>query len=164
MSTLAKLCKAIGLEGDRGIVSAGLCRDEDLGELLFDRACYRYAVAVGSTLGVPLLEARRCDCVVLCSDATSIPGVIGYRELLFDLYDVVAIQVVVSSCDDFYMFALIMHAAAKEKVLEKVAGSAVGRRSRKRAARCQAVTAARTAKGSLFAQTKEETSGTGWTE
>src|SRR5579871_4008011 len=101
------LCKRIGLKSDR-VVLLDFVRDDDLAKL-YSIARVTVMPSLSEGFGLPLLEAMRCDCAVLGSDATSIPEVIGHTELLFDPRDVGAMshkleQVLID--DSFHAFAL----------------------------------------------------------
>lgn len=122
-----ELCRRIGLKGDR-IVLLDFVRDDDLAKL-YSIARVTVMPSLSEGFGLPLLEAMRCDCAVLGSDATSIPEVIGHSELLFDPYDVGEIthkleQVLAD--ENFYTFAL-SHARQQRNRFSwtKVSGSAV---------------------------------------
>ncbi|EKY3318380.1 glycosyltransferase [Vibrio cholerae] len=68
--------------------------------------------------GLPVLEAMKCGSVVVCSNCSSLPEVIGFEEALFDPYDVEDItnKINLSLTDDDFRERFKKHAMEQVKL------------------------------------------------
>lgn len=83
---LARLGKSLGLAGD-ALVLPGYVPDDDL-VALYRRCALFVFPSRFEGFGLPPLEAMACGAPVLCSNATSLPEVMGREDALFDPDDV----------------------------------------------------------------------------
>ncbi|UAY74174.1 glycosyltransferase family 1 protein [Pseudoxanthomonas sp. X-1] len=84
-SALQSVVQQSGLD-DQDVVFAGFVPDEDLVKLYNLCALYVFA-SLQEGFGLPALEAMSSGAVVIGSDSSSLPEVIGFREALFDPKD-----------------------------------------------------------------------------
>lgn len=113
-ASLESLCEQSGLPKS-AIRIAGFVPATDLAKLYsLARAAVMPSLAEG--FGLPLLEAMRCGCPALGSNVTSIPEVVGHRDLMFDPNspaDIAERLQIVLEDDAFRRFAA-GHAAAQQ--------------------------------------------------
>lgn len=87
---LTKLTKDLGLN-QNDLLLTGYVNDEDL--IIFYRMCDLFVFpSIHEGFGLPVLEAMQCGAIVIGSNTTSIPEVIGYEEALFDPYNIESIS------------------------------------------------------------------------
>ena len=82
ISDLRDIARQCGLDS-AAVVFPGFVPDHDLVGL-YSVTDAVVAPALSEGFGLPVLEAMRCGAPVLASDATSLPEVVGNRQLLFD--------------------------------------------------------------------------------
>ena len=94
-----KLLKELGLEVNRELLF--FSGDDDLLFYLYKNAQAFIYPSLYEGFGIPPLEAMACNCPVICSDASSIPEVVGDAGEYFNPYDIAsiakAVEYVVSS-------------------------------------------------------------------
>jgi glycosyltransferase involved in cell wall biosynthesis len=83
----------LGLEGE--VLLPGFVADEDLPALYTAADLFVYP-SIYEGFGLPVLEAMACGTPVVCSDASSLPEVVGDAALLFSPKDTAALCVAMS--------------------------------------------------------------------
>ena len=78
---------ALGLEDH--VVFPGYIPHGDVAALLSGAACFTFP-SLYEGFGLPVLEAMACGTPVVCSDASSLPEVVGHAALLADPLDIQA--------------------------------------------------------------------------
>ncbi|HIP53887.1 MAG TPA: glycosyltransferase family 1 protein, partial [Sulfurimonas autotrophica] len=87
---LFNVAKHAGLSKD-DLILTGYVSDEEL--IAFYSACDLFVfVSTHEGFGLPVLEAMNCGAVVIGSNTTSIPEVIGHKEALFDPFSIQSIR------------------------------------------------------------------------
>ena len=81
---LAQRATALGIESDIALI--GYIPDEDL-NLLYNTCDLFVLPSLYEGFGLPLLEAMTCGACVIASDASSLPEIVGRRDVLFDPTD-----------------------------------------------------------------------------
>lgn len=87
---LIKLTEHVGLSSDE-LILTGYVSNTDLIQLYNVSELFVFP-SKHEGFGLPVLEAMSCGAVVIGSDSTSIPEVIGWKEALFDPYSVTSIK------------------------------------------------------------------------
>jgi glycosyltransferase involved in cell wall biosynthesis len=79
---LSQLCRHRGLP-QTCVIFTGSLEDTDLAALYSSCRIF-ISPSLHEGLGLPVLEAMACGAAVICSDAASLPDVVGRRDALFD--------------------------------------------------------------------------------
>ena len=89
LSAMRILSAKLGLKPDE-VVWTGYVSDEEMVRLYNACRCF-ILPSIHEGFGLPALEALKCGALVIGSNTSSIPEVIGYSDALFDPFDVGAI-------------------------------------------------------------------------
>lgn len=87
---LSRLAKNKGIESDE-ITFTGYISDEYLIRL-YNIAKLFIFPSLHEGFGLPVLEAMACGCPVIGSNTASVPEVIGFKDVLFDPFDIKSIS------------------------------------------------------------------------
>lgn len=105
----------MGLLEDQCVL-LGYVSDQDLAALYSDCRLYAFP-SLQEGFGLPALEAMACGAVVVGSNVSSLPEVIGFSDALFDPYDVGQITQALyrGLCDEGFRRAFLEHARNQVK-------------------------------------------------
>jgi len=104
----ADLIESEGLQGR--VQTVGYVEEDQLSALMNGAEALLFPSSYEG-FGIPPLEAFACNCPVICSNATSLPEVVGDAALTHDPYDVAALAE--------HMICLVNKPGLRKKLIEK---------------------------------------------
>lgn len=116
LGRISKLKEELGLD-QKEVILTGYVDQEDL--ILFYNLCKLFVFpSLHEGFGLPILEAMRCGAPVIASNRSSMPGLIGLKEALFDPLSTkeIAAKMTRALTDHEYYERLVYNSEVQEKM------------------------------------------------